>query len=183
MAHSIVCHFLIGLPASGKSTLAQILAQESCGLVVSTDQVRAHLYGDEAIQGVWQEIETEVLSQVKGAINQRQSVIYDATNANCLWRTGFYDRWLLLVILAGLVGIWFCRSMITMPNLASNPSTNLRISTLSSNLLSLSLSQKQKNDCYSCSRTIDHVTPLTNSLRRYKNLTVFVIEYLYQKAL
>jgi predicted kinase len=92
MAHSIVCHFLIGLPASGKSTLAQILAQESCGLVVSTDRVRAHLYRDEAIQGVWQEVETEVLSQVKGAINQRQSVIYDATNANRLWRTGFLQR-------------------------------------------------------------------------------------------
>jgi predicted kinase len=92
MAHSIVCHFLIGLPASGKSTLAQILAQESGGLVISTDRVRAQLYGDEAIQGVWQEIEAEVFSQVKGAIDQRQSVIYDATNANCLWRTGFLQQ-------------------------------------------------------------------------------------------
>jgi predicted kinase len=89
MAHSIVCHFLIGLPASGKSTLAQILAQESGGLVVSTDRIRAQLYGDEAVQGVWQEIETEVFKQVKDAIKQQQSVIYDATNANCLWRTRF----------------------------------------------------------------------------------------------
>jgi predicted kinase len=89
MVHSIVCHFLIGLPASGKSTLAQILARESGGLVVSTDRVRAQLYGDEAIQGVWQEVEIEVFSQVKGAIDRRQSVIYDATNANGLWRTGF----------------------------------------------------------------------------------------------
>lgn len=89
MAHSLVCHFLIGLPASGKSTLARILAQESTGLVVSIDRVRAQLYGDEAIQGVWQEIETEVFKQVKDAIEQRQSVIYDATNANRLWRTEF----------------------------------------------------------------------------------------------
>jgi predicted kinase len=92
LVHSIACHFLIGLPASGKSTLAQILAQESGGLIISTDRVRAQLYGDEAVQGVWQEIEKEVFSQVKGAIDQRQSVIYDATNANRLWRTGFLQQ-------------------------------------------------------------------------------------------
>jgi predicted kinase len=92
MIRSSVCHFLIGLPASGKSTLARILAKESGGLIVSTDRVRAQLYGDETIQGVWQEIETEVFSQVKGAVDRQQSVIYDATNANRLWRTGFLQQ-------------------------------------------------------------------------------------------
>jgi len=82
MAFSTLNHFLIGLPGSGKSTFAQILAT-LCpdAVILSTDRARQNLYGDETIQGNWPEIETYLLKQVNTAIAQGQTVIYDATNA------------------------------------------------------------------------------------------------------
>lgn len=89
MTQPLICHLLIGLPASGKSTFAQVLAGEINGLVVSTDTIRAQLYGDEAIQGNWAEIEANVLSQIRTAVTQGRAVIYDGTNAAHPWRLGF----------------------------------------------------------------------------------------------
>jgi predicted kinase/predicted DNA-binding transcriptional regulator YafY len=86
MSSPLVCHFLIGPPGSGKSTFAAQLAQLGDVKIVSTDQIRATLYGDASIQGEWSRIEQEVLSQIKSAIASHQSVIYDATNAQRVWR-------------------------------------------------------------------------------------------------
>jgi predicted kinase len=47
------CHLLIGPPASGKTTLAAVLAELVGGQVLSTDAIRTELYGDAAIQGAW----------------------------------------------------------------------------------------------------------------------------------
>ncbi|MEI7667056.1 MAG: AAA family ATPase [Synechococcaceae cyanobacterium ELA263] len=53
------CHLLIGLPASGKTTLAKALAPlltatgEPPALVLSTDAIRAEVFGDAAVQGPW----------------------------------------------------------------------------------------------------------------------------------
>ncbi|MEB3359976.1 MAG: AAA family ATPase [Synechococcales bacterium] len=71
---------MIGLPGSGKTTLAAAIAQ-SCSPcpVVSTDAVRATLYGDEAIQGEWLRIWAEVERQLQEAPGP--TTIYDATNA------------------------------------------------------------------------------------------------------
>ena len=82
MAFSTLNHFLIGLPGSGKSTFAQILAT-LCpdAVILSTDRAREQLYGDETVQGHWSDIETYLLKQVQRAIAQGQTVIYDATNA------------------------------------------------------------------------------------------------------
>ncbi|MGF1497198.1 MAG: AAA family ATPase [Elainellaceae cyanobacterium] len=91
---------MIGLPGSGKTTLAAEIAHNSpkC-LVVSTDAVRAKFYGDEAIQGEWRRIWAEVERQLREAISaphgqvnhapppiplprlMTPTVIYDATNA------------------------------------------------------------------------------------------------------
>lgn len=51
------CHLLIGQPASGKSYLAKELAQHLNADILSTDQIRFWLYGDENVQGDWHEIE------------------------------------------------------------------------------------------------------------------------------
>ncbi|HAA30421.1 MAG TPA: hypothetical protein DCE56_25445 [Cyanobacteria bacterium UBA8553] len=80
-------HFLIGIPGSGKSTLAQEWVQRDPNCcIVSTDGIRAELYGDEQIQGDWETIEAVVLERVREAIAQGKSVIYDATNAKRSWR-------------------------------------------------------------------------------------------------
>lgn len=76
----------IGLPGSGKSTLARRFAQCSSPLmVVSTDQIRAQLYGDESIQGEWLQIWSQVQQNLRrGMLETRKGhfagVLYDATN-------------------------------------------------------------------------------------------------------
>jgi predicted kinase len=86
-------HMLIGPPGSGKSTLAQhmqVWLPHSC--LVSTDQIRQDLYGDAAEQGAWPAIEAEVVRQMAQAIEKGQTVIYDATNTQRLWRIAFLQR-------------------------------------------------------------------------------------------
>jgi len=82
----LICHVLIGCPASGKSTLAGELAQLGNYKIVSTDAIRQTLYGDATIQGEWLEIEQYLLQQIQDAIASGQPIIYDATNAKRCWR-------------------------------------------------------------------------------------------------
>ncbi len=77
----LLCHVLIGLPGSGKSTLAARLARLTGGQVVSTDALRAELYGDASIQGPWLPIERLAIARVRTAIASNIPAIYDATNA------------------------------------------------------------------------------------------------------
>lgn len=78
---------LIGLPGSGKSTFAKHLADSNDGWnIVSTDAIRANLFGDEAIQGAWwsihQAIEQQLQTSVRQIVEQqRGGTVYDATNA------------------------------------------------------------------------------------------------------
>jgi predicted kinase len=90
MSISLPCHFLVGVPASGKSRFAQeVVKRDPRYVVVSTDAVREKLYGDAIIQGNWREIETEVLAQIRWAIAQERPIIYDATNVRRSWRLDF----------------------------------------------------------------------------------------------
>jgi predicted kinase len=82
----MICHFLIGMPAAGKSTFAQCLSKLIQDTIISSDTIRRDLYGDEIIQGNWIEIEREIIKRLKVAISQGKSVIYDATNAKRVWR-------------------------------------------------------------------------------------------------
>ena len=71
---------LIGPPASGKSTHAEKLAAEYNAAVISTDRIRAALYGDESIQGVWADIEAILYKDIKNAIKQNKNIILDSTH-------------------------------------------------------------------------------------------------------
>lgn len=88
----MLCHFLIGVPASGKSTFAQLLAQTGDYKIISTDTIRQQLYGDEVIQGNWLKIEAEVINQIQEAIALNQGIIYDATNAQRAWRMDLLSK-------------------------------------------------------------------------------------------
>ena len=89
MSANAVCHMLIGPPGSGKTTLAHKMQQviaKSC--MISTDQIRKDLYGDETYQGQWPEIAAVVQEQSQHALGLGQTIIYDATNAKRVWRMG-----------------------------------------------------------------------------------------------
>ncbi|HIK05551.1 MAG TPA: AAA family ATPase [Trichormus sp. M33_DOE_039] len=73
---------LIGLPGSGKSSLAKKLIAECPQMqLISTDAIRGQLFGSEAIQGSWLLIWREIAQQLQQAIATGKSVIFDATNA------------------------------------------------------------------------------------------------------
>lgn len=80
---------LVGLPASGKTTYAKLLAEEIDGIVVSSDGICAEWYGDEAIQGDAGKIFREVELRCKNALGAGRSVVMDATNMNAKKRTNF----------------------------------------------------------------------------------------------
>lgn len=84
---------LIGVPASGKSSLAKqmLVASSQSGKssssltygqtqLISPDLIRASLYGSAAKQGNWTEIWAQVQQEFANAARSQQSVIYDATN-------------------------------------------------------------------------------------------------------
>ncbi|WP_055075483.1 AAA family ATPase [Pseudanabaena sp. 'Roaring Creek'] len=77
---------LIGVPASGKSSLAEKMMRASNQnsqiqtKLISPDRIRASLYGSAATQGDWTEIWEQVQQEFTNAAKSQQSVIYDATN-------------------------------------------------------------------------------------------------------
>ncbi|AMW28232.1 AAA family ATPase [Arthrospira platensis] len=73
---------IIGLPASGKSFIAERLSQGSrFQRWVSTDRIRQRLFGDESVQGPWLQIWAQICAELEQAVADMVDVIYDATNA------------------------------------------------------------------------------------------------------
>ncbi|MEO1146475.1 MAG: AAA family ATPase [Cyanobacteria bacterium J06638_22] len=90
MAHLLM---LIGLPGSGKSTVAAQLATQEGWQIVSTDRIREQLFGDAAIQGAWPQVWAEVERQLRAiAQSSDGKVIYDATNVRRCHRRQFLTR-------------------------------------------------------------------------------------------
>jgi predicted kinase len=80
------CHLLIGPPASGKTTLAGVLAELTGAVVLSTDVVRGEIFGDAAVQGPWSDIEAQLHQRIRDSIAAGVPVIVDATHARRPWR-------------------------------------------------------------------------------------------------
>tara|TARA_R100000700_G_scaffold41285_1_gene61396 strand:+ start:9409 stop:10254 length:846 start_codon:yes stop_codon:yes gene_type:complete len=78
--NSIKCFLIVGIPASGKSSYAKKLGRDKNAVIVSTDAIRAKLYGSEEIQGNWSEIETLLHQSINEYVAKGISVIVDATN-------------------------------------------------------------------------------------------------------
>ena len=86
MPEALRCHLLIGPPASGKTTLAGVLAELTGAEVLSTDRVRAELFGDAAVQGPWRDIEALLHQRIRDCVAAGVPVIVDATHARRPWR-------------------------------------------------------------------------------------------------
>jgi predicted kinase len=86
MPEALRCHLLIGPPASGKTTLAGVLAEHTGAEVLSTDRVRAELFGDAAVQGPWRDIEALLHQRIRDCVAAGVPVIVDATHARRPWR-------------------------------------------------------------------------------------------------
>ena len=82
-------YMMVGLPASGKSTYAKLLAEEIDGIVVSSDGIRKEWYGDENIQGDPSKIFREVEQRCVKSLKEGLSVVMDATNMNAKKRANF----------------------------------------------------------------------------------------------
>ncbi len=93
MTQPILCHLLVGLPSSGKSTFARQLNQQiPNSVIVSCDTIRSRLYGDKPIKQDWNRIEDLIIEDVRLAMNYEQTVIYDATNVRLDRRNSFLDK-------------------------------------------------------------------------------------------
>ena len=78
MAAALRCHLLIGPPASGKTTIATLLAPLLDAELFSTDRIRDELYGDPMIQGHWHEVEERLHAGIQATVAAGRSVLIDA---------------------------------------------------------------------------------------------------------
>lgn len=69
-------YVLVGLPGAGKSTLCKGMS----AVVLSSDAVRAELWGDEAVQRDARKVFAVVYTRAKHALMEGKDVIIDATN-------------------------------------------------------------------------------------------------------
>lgn len=91
MQPKVALVFLIGIPGSGKSTWEADFQQTCSCLLISTDQIRAELFGDAAIQGDWRLVWSVVQQRFQQAVQQIQAgqiqlALYDATNVKRRYR-------------------------------------------------------------------------------------------------
>ena len=72
---------LVGIPGAGKTTYAKdYMEQNPNSLHLSSDTIRAELYGNESIQGNPVEVFSLMQKRAVEALNEGNNVIYDATN-------------------------------------------------------------------------------------------------------
>ena len=83
-----ILYYLVGLPASGKSTWAKNKENNNT-ILISSDNMRKELYGDVNNQEHNGELFQEINKRVKDLLKQGKNVIYDATNINSKRRISF----------------------------------------------------------------------------------------------
>ncbi len=78
---------LIGLPASGKSSIS--VAFEQAGWVrLNKDSLRKELYGDESILGVFKDVNGLFYRRLEEALKNGRNVLVDNTNVTTMHRKG-----------------------------------------------------------------------------------------------
>lgn len=83
---------MIGIPASGKTSLAEQIAKSEDAEIVSSDNIRKELYGDENIQGDNNKVFRILQDRVVKGLKANKNMIYDATNISYKTRMAFLQR-------------------------------------------------------------------------------------------
>lgn len=85
-------YMMIGLPASGKSTIAKEIAKSEEAIIVSSDEIREEILGDINDQSQNAKVFEEVEKRLKANIKEGRNVIFDATNINYKKRRDWLNR-------------------------------------------------------------------------------------------
>lgn len=85
-------YMMIGLPASGKSTIAKRIAENGNAIIISTDDLRQELLNDVNSQTDNNLIFKEAEIRLKANIMLGRNVIFDATNINYKKRRDWLNR-------------------------------------------------------------------------------------------
>lgn len=85
-------YMMIGLPASGKSTIAKEIAKKENAVIISTDDLRQELLNDVNSQENNNLIFKEAERRLKTNIEAGRNVIFDATNINYKKRRDWLNR-------------------------------------------------------------------------------------------
>ncbi len=114
MAVPLRCHLLIEAPASGKTSLAVVLAELTGAVVLSTDVGRAEFFGDAAVQGSWHDIEAQLHHRNRQSVAAGIPVIVEATHARRPWRLAITQA-LALPAPVEWIGWWLNPPLATCP--------------------------------------------------------------------
>jgi len=82
---------LVGIPASGKSTLAGKLVQKGY-TVINADAIRLELYGNEMEQGNPQDVFALFFQRLEGLLQDEKDIVVDNTNLKLAHRKQILDR-------------------------------------------------------------------------------------------
>lgn len=83
---------MIGIPASGKTSLAEQISKSEDAEIVSSDNIRKELYGDENIQGDNNKVFRILQERIINGLENNKNMIYDATNISYKTRIAFLQR-------------------------------------------------------------------------------------------
>lgn len=84
---------LIGCPASGKSTVANDIANHGTNIaVMSSDAIRKELYGSESVQNNPHRVFSIMNERTLNCLKSGVSVVYDATNCTVKNRKGILSK-------------------------------------------------------------------------------------------
>lgn len=75
-------YVMVGLPASGKSTIAAEYVEQHGAVLVSSDAIRTEIYGDENCQDNPSKVFDLMKKRTVAALREGHDVVYDATNIN-----------------------------------------------------------------------------------------------------
>lgn len=85
-------YMMIGLPASGKSTIAKEISKKENAIIISTDNLRQELLKDVNSQECNEIIFKEAEKRLKEHLSANRDVIFDATNINYKQRRDWLNR-------------------------------------------------------------------------------------------